>query len=118
MEVEKRIPLEECVQDGVYALFSRNLSIGVWDERVRGFMGVRRKLGDVYLFIEYHHDTGAPFGTASPIALLEQSIIPVRCPECNELAHHSKRLLTYLITKEPEAQQERDKWLDSLSTGE
>jgi hypothetical protein len=60
-----RIPLNECVKGHVYRLLSRNLSVGVFNGNI-GFIGVREKFGDEYLFTEYHWDNGAPYGTAHP----------------------------------------------------
>lgn len=54
-----------------YELKSRNLVVGFWNPRNKGFMGVREKFGDRYLFTEYHYDTGAPNGTAMPVRELD-----------------------------------------------
>lgn len=51
----------------VYSLISRNLNFGVWNPETSGFTGVREKFGDLYLFEEYHWDTGEPYGTATPL---------------------------------------------------
>lgn len=50
------IPLEDCVPSAVYYLDSRNLDLGVFDGD-EGFIGIRYKFGDVFLFTEYHWDT-------------------------------------------------------------
>lgn len=60
------IPLEECRHRHIYRLQSRNLALGVFNRETRGFIGIREKFGDRFLFTEYHWDTGAPFGTANP----------------------------------------------------
>lgn len=65
------IPLEECLHGHTYAIRSRNLTFGVFDASVEGFVGVRTKFGSRYLFTEYHYDTGAPFGTARPLVVVE-----------------------------------------------
>ena len=78
--MKKYIPIPECVNGGFYRIDSRNLSFGVYSEKTKGFVGIREKFGDEYLFTEYHYDTGPPFGTVFPEELLE------RCPlEPNEL---------------------------------
>jgi hypothetical protein len=54
--------IEDCIKGRVYKIRCRNLSYGVWNGR-DGFIGIRLKFHDRYLFTEYHYDTGAPFGT-------------------------------------------------------
>jgi hypothetical protein len=66
------IPLSECKHGYLYRIHSRNLTLGVFDETCKGFIGVREKFGHRYLFTEFHYDTGAPFGTVTPQELLEQ----------------------------------------------
>jgi hypothetical protein len=61
-----RIPLNECIHGGLYRIDSRNLSIGVFDEKAQGYVGIREKFGARFLFTEYDWDTGPPFGTATP----------------------------------------------------
>lgn len=61
------IPLEECKDGHTYRINSRNLLCGVYKAAVKGFVGIREKLGREYLFTEFHWDTGAPFGTVRPI---------------------------------------------------
>jgi hypothetical protein len=86
--------MEEMVPRGVYRIHSRNLVVGVWDG-VSGFIGIREKFGNEYLFKEYHWDTGAPYGTVKPLELL--TTLPeeidirehfIQCPVCNrDIAH-------------------------------
>jgi len=82
------IPMKECEHGYLYRIASRNLSFGVYDESVQGFIGIRYKFGDRYLFTEYHWDTGEPFGTVCPINKIEP------CP--HELDENSKELFEYL----------------------
>jgi len=63
----EHIPLERCENGRLYRLHSRNLQLGVWNEHTKGFVGIRVKFGDEFLFTEYHYDTGPPFGTARPM---------------------------------------------------
>ncbi len=65
------IPLTECQHGGLYRINSRNLSLGVFNKEDNGFIGIREKFFCLYLFTEYHWDTGAPFGTVQPQELLE-----------------------------------------------
>lgn len=62
----------ECVHGSTYRIQSRNLAVGVWNAETGGFVGIREKFGDRFLFTEYHHDTGGSFGTAMPLELLEE----------------------------------------------
>lgn len=66
------IPLKDCKHGFTYRIHSRNLDIGVFDETTQGFVGIREKFGDKFLFEEFHWDTGAPFGTVSPEEEIEQ----------------------------------------------
>jgi hypothetical protein len=77
METNLFIPVDKLKHRAVYALRSRNLLVGVWDENSKGFIGVREKMGDIYLFTEYHYDLG---GTANAIEEL-----PLNLPEDVEL---------------------------------
>jgi len=63
------IPLEQCEKGTVYLLHSRNLTVGVFDGK-NGFIGIRSKFDDLFLFTEYHYDTGSPFGTVKPRQVL------------------------------------------------
>lgn len=65
------IKLDECVNGCLYRISSRNLTFGVYRSDAKGFVGIREKFGDEYLFTEYHYDTGAPFGTVHPKEFLE-----------------------------------------------
>jgi hypothetical protein len=63
------IALDDCKERHVYTLKSRNLSLGVCVTKngEKGFIGIRYKLGDRYLFNELHYDACNRFGTARPI---------------------------------------------------
>jgi hypothetical protein len=67
----ERILLDECKDRVLYRIDSRNLAFGVFDINTKGFVGIREKFGDYFLFTEYHYDTGAPFGTVHPKEELE-----------------------------------------------
>ena len=71
---ENTIPLSECRNGWVYRLHSRNLTFGVFVTAENGFIGIREKFGRKILATEYHYDTGAPFGTASPQEELEPAL--------------------------------------------
>lgn len=63
------IPINQMVPRGVYRIHSRNLVVGVWNGK-NGFIGIREKFRDKFLFTEYHWETGTPYGTAKPLELI------------------------------------------------
>lgn len=98
------IPLAECVEGDIYILRSRNLVLGVFDGKT-GFIGIREKFGHRYLFTEYHHDTGTPHGTASPVRAVSYTRIRplkeyVTAESTDEERHAHKRLKAWLATLE------------------
>jgi hypothetical protein len=60
------IPLDQCKDRFLYQINSRNLSYGVYNEENKGFVGIRNKFGEDYLFTEYHYNNGMPHGTVFP----------------------------------------------------
>lgn len=97
MSYEPILPLDALVARGVYRIHSRNLVVGVYDGAI-GFIGIREKFGDRFLFREYHRDHGGMFGTVLPLellGLLEESI-PIReglgteCSACHRGADYVK----------------------------
>ena len=83
MKPEKFIPLSRCRNGFVYEIQSRNLSVGVFVKEIAGFIGIREKFGRHYLFMEFHHATGAPFGTVWPRMKLRA--VPKAIPLCEHL---------------------------------
>lgn len=65
------IPLSDCRHGWLYKIKSRNLIMGVFCEDKKGFVGIREKFDQRFLFVEYHWDTGPPFGTVKPLECLE-----------------------------------------------
>ena len=62
------------LKDGyIYRINARNASFGIWYQKHKSFIISRWKFGDNYTFEEYHHDTGAPFGTVRPWKEIEKS---------------------------------------------
>jgi hypothetical protein len=68
----KIIPLSECKHGFTYHIHSRNLGIGVFNQETSGFVGIRRKFDDEFLFQEFHWDIGPPFGTVYPKEEIEK----------------------------------------------
>lgn len=60
----------ECEDRQLYRIQSRNLITGVYREESGGFIGIRTKFDDHYLFQEFHWDTGGHHGTVRPIEAL------------------------------------------------
>lgn len=78
------IPLDQCEDGAVYRIHSRNLAVGVFVKERGGFIGIRTKWGQRFLFCEYHWDTGAPHGTVKPLEKLE-----VKIPEGIQLTEYT-----------------------------
>lgn len=66
------IPISECRHGWTYKIHSRNLILGVFNSETKGFVGIREKFGDLFLFTESHCDTGAPHGTVHPEKEIEE----------------------------------------------
>lgn len=88
------IKIADCKHGWTYEVHSRNLTLGVFNAETKGFVGLRSKWGDEYLFTEYHWDTGAPHGTAKPRKEIEEC--PIKdlrerfdtiCFRCNRAVH-------------------------------
>lgn len=71
--VKDYIPVDDCIHGGLYKVYARNFSLGVYNKREQGFIGIRHKFTMEFLDTEYHWDTGAPYGTVKPTDLLEHS---------------------------------------------
>jgi hypothetical protein len=79
---------------------SRNLPYGAFREATHGFIGIREKFGELYLFEEFHHDTGAPFGTVHPLkdigSLLKdielRTTNPTECEKCGKPCIYNQEL--------------------------
>jgi len=74
--------MSECITRRLYKLSSRNLSLGVYDGK-EGFIGIRQKFGNGFLFTEFHWDQGPPYGTVDGV---EDTGIDL--PEHIELKEH------------------------------
>lgn len=92
------IKLEDCKHGGLYKIHARNFSLGVFDEKQQGFVGIREKFGDEYLFVEYHWDTGAPYGTVKPNEFIKMCSIKNLNTSIkkNKIYHTNKKLFEWL----------------------
>jgi hypothetical protein len=66
----------ECKDRHLYRIHSRNLVLGVFRASSGGFIGIREKAGNRYLFEEYHWDKGPPHGTVRPEEELSEVFPP------------------------------------------
>lgn len=76
------IPMEDLVPYFYYRIHARNSQFGIWLPDQKGFYIRREKFGDYFGFVEYHWDTGPPFGTVRPFKQLENT------PFCAEDFEH------------------------------
>jgi len=65
------IKKEDCKHRYLYKINSRNLYYGVYDEEDGGFIGIREKFDNKYLFKEMHYDNEA-FNTVKPEKEIEK----------------------------------------------
>jgi hypothetical protein len=75
------VPMKDCIKGRIYRLRCRNLRVGVYDGN-EGFIGIRTKFGDRFLFTEYHWEQGAPFGTVAGAIDMDLDVpddIEIRC---------------------------------------
>lgn len=79
----------------VYKIKSRNLVLGVYKGN-GGFIGIREKFGHKYLFTEYHHEMGPPFGTVKPYEVLDEPITTIPLKEgLGTIDDHTKRPVAF-----------------------
>ena len=67
------IPIDKCRDGFVYHIHARNAYVGIYDEKEKGFIICRHKFNDIFLFTEYHWDTGEPYGTVKPLHEIEKA---------------------------------------------
>lgn len=101
MEPNVFIPLDNLRHRAIYKIRSRNLLVGVWDESSKGFIGIREKMGDVYLFAEYHYDLGGTAHATEEITLDLSDDVEIReffGPRCD--THSEDVVFTKPIAKD------------------
>jgi hypothetical protein len=67
MEEKEHIPMDQCKEGFLYIIDARNSKLGIYDTENMSFTISRYKIGNNFLFEEYHWDTGSPYGTAKPL---------------------------------------------------
>ena len=67
--IKNYINLEDCMARRIYKISSRNLEYGIYDGK-NGFIGIRTKFGERYLFTEYHWDSPS-FATVKPLKYID-----------------------------------------------
>ena len=93
------IPLNKCKKGFLYFISARNSRLGIFDESQKGFIIRREKFKSIFLDMEFHWDTGAPFGKAIPFKEIEE------VPVMNE-----KEQLVYLTNKREELKDQIKQW--------
>lgn len=113
---DKYIPMDELKPYYFYKIRLRNARYGIWLPDGQGFMIRRQKFNDFFTFVEYHWDTGPPFGTARPLKELEPTgfihedfINVIKSGPYGEYWTLSKydEIMNYLKTKTEEYDDER-----------
>jgi hypothetical protein len=103
--IKQYIRLRDCKHGWLYRIASRNLRLGVFRKDRKGFVGIREKFGQEFLFVEYHWDADRHLGTVKPEKQLE------KCPieDLDEYLKNksgtlgdNKPLFDWLIQKELE----------------
>lgn len=84
------IPVEKCKDGWLYLINARNSCLGIFNEKEKGFIIRRIKFNAVFLFIEYHWDTGEPYGTAKALKELYQVPENIRSKPEPELLDYLK----------------------------
>jgi hypothetical protein len=91
---DEYLKIDDCIHGSLYKIDARNFSLGVYSKIKQGFVGIRYKFGSEYLSIEFHWDTGTPYGTAKPLEYIEE------CP--HEVSDGNKDLFEWLKEKREE----------------
>jgi len=84
------IRINKLIDGGLYYIEARNSSYGIWLYEELGFVIRRQKMNNIFLFVEYHFDTGWPFGTVYPKIFLE------KCPFTMDALQISKGTINYV----------------------
>ena len=88
----------------LYKIHARNSSFGIYTPKDYGFLIRRLKFYDIYLFTEYHYDTGMPYGTVKPQKELEKTPFAAEDLKYDRYNGHliHDEIINYLETKAKE----------------
>lgn len=93
------IPLDQCEHGYLYGIRARNIRMGVYNEKLRGFIGIREKFGNRFLDGELHREASKSFGTATPTEKLEacpvadlRTTLDLICEKCRQPMHHEGKI--------------------------
>jgi hypothetical protein len=81
---------------GLYLIHARNSHIGQWLALEKGFVILREKFGDRFLFTEYHWDKDA-CGTAKPLVKLSE---PIAADALRDVLEAKLREIPYAVFME------------------
>jgi hypothetical protein len=95
------ISLDQCKHGWVYKTHSRNLAYGVFNKEISGFVGLREKFGHVFLFVEFHWDTGAPCGTVHPECEIEECPVKNLRERLDDICHDCRKKVEFVKTDQP-----------------
>ena len=101
---EKRVPVDELKDNYLYWVSARNLKLAVYRKSTKGYLGIREKFSNRFIFEEYDWDLADDFKTCTPLEEI------CECPVDIDLV-----LDSYLPSEE------REKlfvWLDAIEVEE
>jgi hypothetical protein len=100
------IRMDKLIDGGLYYIDARNAEYGIWLYNQLGFIIRRLKFTNIFLFVEYHYDTGSPFGTVKPKIFLEKcpfsiEALQIQTNDINDMGYtYEDIILEYLKRKE------------------
>ncbi len=96
MDSTRYLPPDKLCDRFVYLIHAWNSYIGIWVVGRKGFMILREKFGRLFLDVEYHWDTGNPFGTAKPFIQLDGPVSPGTEREALDAKHNEIPFTDYM----------------------
>ena len=105
-KMDNYIKLEDCKDEYLYRIEARNGYYGIYKKDDKGFIIRRNKFGSIFTFLEYHWDTGPPYGTVHPTKEIEKSPF-----SWNENDIPQNKIIKYIEKFElPTIEEENKKW--------
>lgn len=90
------IPLSSCQHGHLYRLRARYLVSGVFNRDLFGFIGIRAKDGQPFLFTEHHVEFGQGAGTASPLEDLDTAPAQLDLQDAFLVSEADRRRITVM----------------------